>query len=135
MSPQERSFIDDTAPPRDACVQMSWRYECLWVLLWALGLINELGSPDRQMDPAVAMGIIDNLGRERLAAQARLRPAGELLDAADLIYCCHWAVRDAEFFGREPPPGLDPGVVRERHHALNWLIGHGEDWDEVSTDT
>jgi hypothetical protein len=135
LTPKERAFTGDPAPARDACVQLSWRYECLWVLLWALGFIDELGPPDRQADPAPAVATIDNLGRTRFVAQARLRPARELLDAADLIYRCHWAVRDAEFFGRAPPPRLDPGVVRERHYALNWLIGHGEDWDEVSTDT
>jgi len=83
-----------------------------------------------------AVGVIVNLGRDRFVAQAALRPAGELLDAADLIYRYHWATREAELRGREPPAGLDPGVVMERHYALNWLIGYlGLDWDEVSTDT
>ena len=36
----------------------------------------------------------------------------------------------------EPPAQLDPGVVMERHHALNWLTGfHGADWDDVDTPT
>lgn len=40
---------------------------------------------------------------------------------------------DAHF--RESQPGLDCGVVRERHYALNWLIGYSEQaWDEASTD-
>jgi hypothetical protein len=29
-----------------------------------------------------------------------------------------------------------PGVIEERHYALNWLIGYfNQDWDDVATDT
>lgn len=37
----------------------------------------------------------------------------------------------------EPPVEVyDAGVVQERHHALNWLIGYcGQDWDDITTDT
>ncbi len=69
-------------------------------------------------------------------AQAKLRPQAELLDAADLIYRTHWAVRQARLDGEPSPAGLDPGVVHERHYALNWLIGYaGQAWDDMSTDT
>ena len=38
--------------------------------------------------------------------------------------------------GKSAPSGLDPGVVQERHQALNWLIGYmDQHWDDVSTDT
>jgi hypothetical protein len=106
------------------------------VLLWALGFVDALGRPAGQIDPGEAVRILDDRGRDGLVAAARLRPAGELLDAADLIYRSHWAVRDAQFHGRAPPAGLNADVVAERHYALNWLIGYGDaEWDEVSTDT
>ena len=47
----------------------------------------------------------------------------------------HLAVRGGLF---EAAIGdLHSGVVMERHHALNWLIGYSEraDWDDVTTDT
>ena len=36
----------------------------------------------------------------------------------------------------EPAAGLEPGVVYERHYALNWLTKYGDvGWDNVPTDT
>ena len=60
-----------------------------------------------------------------------------MLDQADLIYRLHWCVVDARLRNQpEPPADLQPGVVYERHYALNWLRGyHNADWDDVSTDT
>ena len=59
-----------------------------------------------------------------------------LAAANESIYLIHWAVRDARLNGRPVPNNYHPGVVLERHHALNWLIGYcGQDWDDISTDT
>lgn len=78
--------------------------------------------------------------RERTAktfvAEAKLRPLAELLDQTDRIYRYHWAVVNARVSGTAPPAGLEPGVVLERHYALNWIIGYMEqEWDEITTDT
>ena len=36
----------------------------------------------------------------------------------------------------DPPAGLEPGVVKERHHTLNWLVRFEDaDWDDVDTPT
>lgn len=105
-------------------------------MLWALGFVEVLGRPDSQIDVDEVVHILEDRGRDGLVAQAKLRPAGVLLDAADLFYRYHWAVRDAKLNGRPPPTGLNPDVVMEWHYALNWLIGYGAaEWDEVSTDT
>lgn len=136
FTPKERAFIDDPQPaPRD-CTQLTWRIETAWVMLWALGFVPALGRPDKQVDTDRIVRILADRGRDGLVAQAKLRPAGELLDAADLLYRYHWAIRDAELNDRPPPAGLNPGVVMEWHYALNWLIGYGDaEWDEVGTDT
>ena len=69
-------------------------------------------------------------------AEAELRPQAEILSEADLIYRIHWATVDARVNGAEPPAGLNPSVVYERHYALNWLIGYaGQEWDNITTDT
>jgi hypothetical protein len=54
-------------------------------------------------------------------------------------------VRDAQFVGigkyLQPQPGdppideLNPGIVYERRYGLSWLVGWGDDWDNVPTDT
>jgi hypothetical protein len=136
LSPDERAFIDDPTPSEHDRVQFAWRYEGLGVMLWALNFEPELGRPDRIVDVPRAVGLLRDLGRDGFIANAKLRPVDELLDQADLIYRYHWAVVNARVTGKQPPAGLDPGIVYERHYALNWLIRYSDqEWDEVSTDT
>lgn len=136
FTPEETAFINDGHPTQNARVQFAWRYECYWVMLWALGYIDTLGRPDHICDVPRAVTLLRESGREGFLKNAKLRPQSELLDAADLIYRYHWAVVDARLNSREPPAGLDPGVVMERHYALNWLVGYlDQNWDDISTDT
>lgn len=136
LSPEERAFIDNPRPSEQERVQFSWRYEGLAVMLWALGFIDDLGRPDTVVDVPMAVGFLRDLGREGFLAKAKLRSTDEILDQADLIYRYHWAVTDARINGRQPPAGLDRGIVYERHYALNWLIRYlDQEWDDISTDT
>jgi hypothetical protein len=136
FSPDERAFIDNPTPSERDRVQFAWRYEALGVMLWALGFEQELGRPDKIVDVPRAVGILRDLGRDGFVAKAKLRSMDHILDQADLIYRYHWAVTDARVNNRQAPAGLDPGVVYERHYALNWLIRYSDqEWDEVSTDT
>ncbi len=136
FTPKEREFIKNPNPTQHDRVQFAWRYECYWVMLWALGFIDGLERPDKICDVTLAVSFLRENGRAGFIKNANLRPQGEILDAADLIYRYHWAVVDARVNNRQAPAGLDSGVVMERHHALNWLIGYmDQEWDDVSTDT
>jgi len=135
LTPKEKAFIRKTAATKHERLQFVWRYEALHVLLWSIGFVDKLDRPDKTVDVRSTVRIfVEN--KRGLIARAKLRAATEILDAADLIYRYHWAVKDAQLNGRPPPAGLDADVVMERHHALNWLIGYaGQEWDDVSTDT
>ena len=116
--------------------KFNWRYEALWVLLWALSYVGELDFPTGICDVPLSVRTINERGREKFLAEAKLRSKAEILDQADLIYRIHWATTEARINGAPMPAGLNDDTVYERHYALNWLIGYmGEDWDDVSTDT
>ena len=134
FTPEELAFIDDPDPGQRDRIQFSWRCEAAWVLLWALNHVEgQLGPPREMCDVPFLSETVHQVAD--LTARG-LRPANDILNEADLIYRCHWAVRQAGLDGDPPPAGLDPGVTMERHHALNWLIGYGDtDWDDVGTDT
>lgn len=136
FTPAERAFISAPNPSEQMRVEMSWRYEGVHTLLWALGFYDALMPPDQIVD-VYAMGtLLRELGPDGLQNKARLRPQAELLDMADLVYRMDWAVVNARVNGKPAPPGIDPGIVYERHYALNWLIGYaGLSWDEIRTDT
>src|SRR5262245_3141626 len=136
LTPKEKAFIDKAGTTENERVQFVWRYEALHVLLWSIGFVDKLERPDKTVDVRSTVRIFVENRRAGIIAKAKLRTAVEILDAADLIYRYHWAVRDVGRNGQAAPAGLDADVVMERHHALNWLIGYArQEWDDVSTDT
>lgn len=135
LTPKERRFLLCDPWPEQDRVQFCWRCEASFPLMWAVRMVEDLPYPDQIVD-------LDWLGDRLLKARAgvrqgyELRDANDILDQADLTYRYHWAVRDARLKGLDPPAALEPGVVQERHYALNWLIGYyDEGWDDVSTNT
>ncbi|HWB32137.1 MAG TPA: DUF4272 domain-containing protein [Acidobacteriaceae bacterium] len=136
LTQKELAFIENSDPSQHERIQFSWRYECVWVLLWALGYIEELNRPERHCDVGRIITIMKEPTNDEFIARACQRPLSEILDAADLIYRYHWAVVSTRLRGEPAPARLDKGVVMERHHALNWLIRYmDQDWDDISTDT
>ncbi|MCP4373825.1 MAG: DUF4272 domain-containing protein [Deltaproteobacteria bacterium] len=136
FSPVESAFINNKAPSQNDRVQFTWRYEAAWTLLWALGYVSELGVPADICDVPAAVTFMQERTKDQFINEAKLRPIGAILDESDLIYRYHWAVVDARINNQSVPSGLNPGVVQERHYALNWLIGYmGQAWDDISTDT
>jgi hypothetical protein len=135
-TPEESKFLLKKKPARQEMINFKWRYESLWVLLWALGRVEDLGAPTSICDVQRAVSMVLEIPSDDFIQRAKSRPISEILDEADLIYRYDWAVVDARIKGEEAPGNLDPGVIYERHYALNWLIGYmDQEWDDVTTDT
>lgn len=136
FSPKEKLFIENLNPGTGDKATFGWRYECLGVMLWALGLDPDLPRPNKIVDAGRIVKLLLDKGPKTFRSEAKLRSPKELLDAADLVYRYDWACVDARVTRKPPPSAIDCEVVVERHHALNWLIGYqGQEWDDVSTDT
>jgi hypothetical protein len=136
LSAAEAEFLAAKEPDEKQIPLFSWRYESLFALQWALRMAQEMPAATKTCDvPALARRMI-RADSERFDKDAALRPAGEILDALDLHFRLHWAVRQARQDRKPIPGGLDGGVVYERHYALNWLIRFGDaEWDDVDTPT
>lgn len=136
LSPSERAFLSTDTPEHQAVVNHAWRYEAVWVLEWALGLVDALPFPTTICDVPRTARTLAEADRESLATTATLRSTEEILDAVDQHFRLHWAVREARRTGEATPGDLDPGVIAERHYALNWLTRFQDaDWDDVDTPT
>lgn len=136
LTPMEAAFMTARAPDPQVRVNMTWRYEGVLILLWALGFYDALPPEDEIVDVAGMGALLRDLGADGLFAQAKLRPQAEILDAADYYYRLHWAVTDARLKGKALPAGTDASIMLERARALNWLYGYaGQGWDEVDADT
>jgi hypothetical protein len=139
LSRDEAAFLFNDTPDEGDAIRFSWRLEALYFLGWCAGLVEDIGLPVHasKVDAILPLFPHDDADATMLRAAMRVRAKDEILDWADRLYRMHWAVRDAHQHGREPPAGLNPGVVLEWHHAVNWMTGYGgeDDWDSVGTDT
>ena len=138
VSPREAAFLQSESPERAQTIAATWRAEALFPLIWALGGFQKLPPPTGQCDLSVIMAALPPLlaSTAQFISQAVLRESGEIMEANEDVYQANWAVRDAKINNKPIPNGSDPEVIEERHHALNWLIGYGnQDWDDVATDT
>jgi hypothetical protein len=120
----EQEYVEDAADDlrvEDAARATS--VEALAVLLWALDL-----APEPPIDDVAdsARSVLPGPG-EPLDVEATLRPAEELEAAWDLLAGMAWALRaDDDLEIGQSPGTVDPYVVRERFHALTWVLGG--DW-------
>jgi hypothetical protein len=154
VSPAEQRFLRDPDPDPKECTALTWRLESIWILLWALGYVEELDWPAAECGVNRVVAILGPRESDAdFVTSARLRPIASILDAQDLTMKIHWAIRDACLHrGGLLPENLDwrseidwvaattapaVGVVEQRHYAFNWLVNYLDpaDWDHVDTPT
>ncbi|WP_310145191.1 DUF4272 domain-containing protein [Paenibacillus amylolyticus] len=137
FSPAERRFTHQHGAEQQEVISFSWGYEAYYVMLWALGYVQELGAPRQLCNVGQAVGYLQQCNTfEEFISQASFRSASEILDEADLIYRYNWVCVDSRVKETTPPAGLNGGIAYERHRALNWLICYlDQEWDDVRTDT
>ena len=117
-------------------VNVSWRSEAIWLLLWTIQKVDALDLP---IDEVNIADIVDRLpelmsSTKDFVESASIRTIGDILDQSDLIYRLHWATRQAGLDGNTQVE-LNPSIVAERHYAINWVTYYAESWDDITTDT
>ena len=137
FSHEEKLFFETPKPTQKQLVKFSWRIEALVPLLWALGHIEKLPPLNVQASNLRSLAGIKlaNDNPKQFVATAKIRKDSEIQEAEEDLYNQHWRVRDAELNQKVMPKELDPDIVFERRYALSWLVGWGESWDDVPTDT
>lgn len=136
LSNSERSAFEMGSLNKKQEVAFSWRSEALVSLLWALGVIERFPSLNAQYsiyeNPNVAEII---RSPQKFIDSASLRSDQELEEMENNLYNQHWRVRDAQLFSKPMPKELDSDIVYERRYGMSWVVGWGDDWDDVPTDT
>ncbi len=135
LSPNEIEFLNDPSEKRRQ--QETWKCESIWVLMWAIKVVEELKMPNEMADLSkipssnypIGSGLDPNMFIRTISTT---RTKSEILDAADLYYRMNWAVIDAKA-NSETIDSINPGIVYERLYTLYWLINHGNAlWDDVA---
>lgn len=136
LSASERSAFEMDSLDRNQEVAFSWRSEALVSLLWALGVIQQFPSLNVQYNIYENPNVAEIIrSPQTFIEQASLRNNQELEEMENSLYNQHWRVRDAQLFSKPMPTELNPDIVYERRYGMSWVVGWGDDWDDVPTDT
>lgn len=135
LTPSEVKILNNEGDAQDV-INMIWKYEAYWSLLWALGLVETLEFPNDTVDCDYAINVVAQCETfEEFMQSVNLRDLETVLDEADLIYRYHWACVNARINQQEMPNGMIESVVSERRAGLDWLIRHDADWDNPDLNT
>jgi hypothetical protein len=118
-------------------INISWRSEGIYLMLWTINKIDNLGLPIEQCDIGEMLDLLPNTfdSTKEFVQNATISPLAEILDKSDLIYRLHWAAREADSNDEDIPGNIDTGIIQEWHYAINWITYYDENWDEITTDT
>lgn len=135
LTPNEVQILNNKGDEQDV-INMIWKYEAYWSLLWALGLVSTLDFPNDTIDCDYAISVVAECETfEDFMQSANLRDVETVLDEADLIYRYHWACVNARINQQEMPNTMIESVVSERRAGLDWLIRPDADWDNPDLST
>jgi|SRR5690242_2897195 len=118
-------------------INISWQSERIYIMLWTINKVNELGLPIDQCNVGEMLKLLPEFfqSTKEFISSSTSRTTLEILDASDLIYRLHWAARQADLEEKEIPGDISLGIVQEWHYAINWITFYDENWDEITTDT
>lgn len=138
LTPTELEFLSSDSPSERQVINASWRSEALVPLLWALGLLQAMPDATEACVPSSFGEFLPPYAPVSVRAfieSVQRRTDEELWAMADEVLSLHWKARDASLNGRACPE-VHTGIIQERHHGINWVIGYdGAAWDEITTDT
>ncbi len=116
---------------------ISWTFECLGVLLWSLGLMNDFNINDSSQNVSISncmKTMLQFSNFEDFKKACKLKSEEEILDKADLYYCYQWAIIENKWHADISAGNLNPEIVLERRRALEWLISPEFDWYDINLD-
>ncbi len=138
VSKLERNFLSKPSDEtKFEAMQFGWRSEAVFILLWALKLVNKEGIPVDETNLDLIVDLLkDSEYYKKISIQnAQLRDSSEIFHLLDTIDNIDWELRDAIIHNKGLPNNYHPSIIYEWHHALNWLVRSNEDWDDITTDT
>jgi hypothetical protein len=122
VTPDEANFLQTSNPSKQLLRNARWRSEALRILLWSLEAAPSLPPLYQQCDPLKLREYLPPLfgSVRQFVSLANPRDEEEIRELLESIYQAHWTIRDARINNRPISDEYDPGVVQERHYALNW---------------
>lgn len=136
LTTDEHFFLTTDPNNKDLVGKLETRVEALWALCWSLKFFSQLdwtqycGKNLKQLTPNIEtdepLSTFEN--------RASLRKIEEIVQQEDVAYCLDWVIVEAKLKKGPTPGKLRSYAIRERRHALTWILSK-EKWDDISLDT
>jgi len=138
LSSNERELLAKTNDDltQQESTDLYWYIEALWALLWVGGLIDDLAfdRPIQDFMASICPALQHNEDCRKFSEKMNIRSNDEIFRMLDLHYRLHWWTRDGNLNGYDTGDvSLD--IVMERRKALEWVMDHTCDWDNVDLST
>lgn len=135
MTEGERAFVMQGTGDEDRFKQ---GVEALWALAYITGKTISLDHTEYCSDDLVRLfpdlRVRDSHGVELFRRSVVRRSREEVHSSLDLVYCIHWAVRNAQVSGKRIPGRLMAYAIEQRCRAIEWCCAT-VGWDDVELDT
>src|SRR5690554_4207335 len=114
VSQDEKKLFKSKKLTQQEKINISWRSEAIWVLLWAINKIEKIELPIEQVEISEIVSKLPEFLSDPndFIRTATIKPTSVILDFSDLIYRIHWATRNAEL-NNEEPVEFDSSIVVE----------------------
>ena len=120
----------DDEERHQATVDISWREEALWALMWSIELVDDMPPDELCSRGPFYERLAPDVDPAKGRTDVLLRPLDEIAVMLDFYYCLHWHARNAQYHGQRWDSKIAPGAVLERRRALEWLF-QDVAWDDV----
>jgi hypothetical protein len=110
--------------------RFTWRIEGLLTLLWCLKKVDKIDPPIHRCDGGNLASVLPMPGDsiQEFIRQAELRSSGEITQ--QLIQHLQMYREHVEAYNQGKMPDYDLYILYERCHALNWVAGLIDEWDD-----
>lgn len=121
--------------PFTELTNINWSYESFWVVLWSLGLIEDISDATVVCERSVGLASVrDCMDYNEFKSKCNMRSDAEVLDMLDLYYCYYYAINANQENSSVKIGKLNADVVKARLRGLEWLVRREKDWFELSLD-
>jgi hypothetical protein len=142
LSIEEMRYLSDPNTTEIQDAMFFQRKHALTFLAWCAGLIEKIDLSQKPINLSNLLEYFpdfsfDDASTTTISLPIKLRRKDQIMDWSDLLYRLHWAVRHAALTNKTSPGNINPAMVQEWHHAVNWICHYDDedDWDKVSTET
>ncbi len=134
---EKKFLLSHSEDTKFEAIQFGWRSETVFILLWALKLVEQEEIPvdETNLDLIIDLLKDSEYYKKIDIKNAQLRNSDEILRLLDQIQIINSELRDASINNKKPPYNYHPSIIYEWNYALNWLVRINESWDYITTDS